>query len=205
LGCESGDIVFFGAGPKSTVERVLGAVRSEVASRKKLADAGVLSLAFIQDFPLFEPARVKGFCAPMHHMFTMPREEDRALLASDPLRVKSWQYDVVVNGNECGGGSIRIHDPALQQKIFDLIGFSDEQKKHFVHMSDAFEYGAPPHGGIAIGIDRLLMLLLDEPNIREVIAFPKTGDARDLLVGAPSEVEKEQLRDLGIRVIMEGK
>ncbi len=203
LFCEEGDMIFFGAGAKSIVEAVLGAVRCDVASRLNMADPSTLSLGFVIDFPLFEPARVNGFYAPMHHMFTMPRKEDMALLDSNPFAVKSWQYDFVINGNECGGGSIRIHEPQIQQKIFDLIGFSQEQKKRFVHMLDAFEYGAPPHGGIAIGIDRLLMILLDEPNIREVMAFPKTGDARDLLVGAPSDVEPDQLRDLGIRVIME--
>ncbi|MBI4272700.1 aspartate--tRNA ligase [Candidatus Uhrbacteria bacterium] len=203
LSCGKGDIVFFGAGPHNIVEAVLGAVRSDVAHRLSLADPSTLALGFVVDFPLFEGAKVNGFCAPMHHMFTMPRKEDMELLDSNPLAVKSWQYDFVINGNECGGGSIRIHNPQIQQKVFDLIGFSQEQKKRFAHMLDAFEYGAPPHGGIAIGIDRLLMLLLDEPNIREVMAFPKTGDARDLLVGAPCDVEPEQLRDLGIRVIMQ--
>lgn len=202
LSCQQGDIVFFGAGPQNIVEAVLGAVRCDAARRLKRADSSLLSLAFVVDFPLFEPARVKGFCAPMHHMFTMPRKQDIALLDSEPLLAKAWQYDLVLNGNECGGGSIRIHDSTIQKKIFDLIGFSDEQKSRFTHMLDAFGYGAPPHGGIAIGIDRLLMLLLDEPNIREVMAFPKTGDGRDLLVNAPSEVDPQQLRDLGIRAII---
>lgn len=204
LTCEAGDMVFFGAGPRAQVETVLGTIRTDSARRLQLADPAKLSLAFVVDFPVFEPEKVNGFCAPMHHMFTMPRPEDLPLLDTDPLAAKSWQYDLVINGNECGGGSIRIHDPEIQKKIFDLIGFQEEQKGHFTHMLEAFQYGAPPHGGIALGLDRLLMLLLDEPNIREVMAFPKTGDSRDLTVGAPSTVEQQQLRDLGIRVIMDG-
>lgn len=201
---ETGDIIFFGAGPRAQVESVLGTIRADSARRLQLADPAKLSLTFVVDFPVFEPEKVNGWCAPMHHMFTMPRAEDTALLDTDPLAAKSWQYDFVINGNECGGGSIRIHDPEIQKKIFELIGFGEEQKGHFTHMLEAFQYGAPPHGGIALGLDRLLMLLLDEPNIREVMAFPKTGDARDLTVGAPSTVEQGQLRDLGIRVIMDG-
>ncbi|MBI2483576.1 aspartate--tRNA ligase, partial [Candidatus Uhrbacteria bacterium] len=204
LSCETGDIVFFGAGPRAQVETVLGMIRAESARQLQLADPAKLSLAFVVDFPVFEPEQVNGFCAPMHHMFTMPRLQDLQLLDTDPLAAKSWQYDFIINGNECGGGSIRIHDPEIQKKIFELIGFKEEQKGHFAHMLEAFQYGAPPHGGIALGLDRLLMLLLDEPNIREVMAFPKTGDARDLTVGAPSTVEQGQLRDLGIRVIMDG-
>ena len=200
---QAGDILFFGAGPRGTVEHVLGAIRNDIARRLGLIDHSLLAMAFIVDFPLFEPERVNGFCAPMHHMFTMPRKEDIALLDSDALQARSWQYDFVMNGDECGGGSVRIHDRSIQDKIFELIGFREEQKTRFAHMLEAFEYGAPPHGGIALGIDRLLMLLLDEPDIREVMAFPKTGDARDLTVGAPSDVEPEQLRDLGIRVIIE--
>lgn len=200
---QAGDILFFGAGPRGIVEQVLGAIRTDVARRLRLIDESLLAMTFIVDFPLFEPERVNGFCAPMHHMFTMPRKEDIPLLDTDPLNAHSWQYDLAMNGYECGGGSIRIHDRSIQDSIFGLIGFGEEQKGRFAHMLEAFEYGAPPHGGIALGIDRLLMLLLDEPDIREVMAFPKTGDARDLAVGAPSDVEPEQLRDLGIRVIME--
>ncbi len=203
LGGKPGDIIFFGAGHNLVVEESLGHVRLELGRRLRLIDPSVLAFSFTIDFPLFVPQLSGGTYEPMHHMFTMPRSQDIPFLKSDPAKVKSWQYDFVANGHECGGGSIRIHVPDIQQKIFELIGFSENQKKDFSHMLEAFQYGAPPHGGIAIGIDRLLMLLLDEPNIREVMAFPKTGDARDLLVGAPSDVESEQLRDLGIRVIMD--
>ncbi|MDO8571925.1 MAG: amino acid--tRNA ligase-related protein, partial [bacterium] len=197
---QNGDIIFFGADSILIVQEALGHLRVELGRRMGLINPDVLAFAFVVDFPLFEPEAVDGHCAPMHHMFTMPRKEDMSLLDTDPLKVKSWQYDFIANGYESGGGSIRIHDPRVQQKIFDLIGFKDEEKKNFKHMLEAFEYGAPPHGGIAFGIDRLLMILLDEKSIREVMAFPKTGDARDLVVGAPSEVEQKQLVELGIKM-----
>ena len=133
-------------------------------------------------------------------MFTAPKDEDVKLLDSAPIKAKSYQHDLVLNGYEVGGGSIRIHNPKIQRKIFDLIGFSDEQKKQFAHLLEAFEYGAPPHGGIAPGIDRLLMVLTGEPSLREFIAFPLTGDARDPMMGAPVEVTEQQLADVHINV-----
>jgi len=195
-----GDIIFFGADHHLIVEEALAHVRLDLGKRLNLVDPDVLAFSFTIDFPLFEPEMVEGHCAPMHHMFTMPRKEDIALLDSDPLKVKSWQYDFVVNGNELGGGSIRIHVPDIQQKIFQCIGFSEQQQFDFKHMLEAFEYGAPPHGGFAIGIDRFLMLLLNEPSIREVMAFPKTGDGRDLVIGAPSVTDPKQLREVGIQL-----
>lgn len=200
LGAKGGDIIFFGADHHLIVEEALAYVRLDLGRRLNIIDPDVIALSFTIDFPLFEPGMVDGHCVPMHHMFTMPRNEDLPLLDTDPLKVKSWQYDFVVNGNEAAGGSIRIHVPDIQQKIFDLIGFSEEDKKNFAHMLEAFRYGAPPHGGMAPGIDRILMLLLDEPNIREVMAFPKTGDGRDLVIDAPSSVDSRQLRDLGIQI-----
>jgi aspartyl-tRNA synthetase len=133
-------------------------------------------------------------------MFTSPRKEDIELLDKDPAKVKSYQYDMVGNGVELGGGSIRIHDRKLQEKIFNLIGFNEKRKKQFSHFLRAFQYGVPPHGGIAPGIDRILMVLLDKPSIRDVMAFPKTGDGRDLMMGAPSEIEDEQLKELGLKL-----
>jgi aspartyl-tRNA synthetase len=200
LQANAGDVIFFGASARGIVQESLGHVRAELGKRLGLIDENVLAPAFVIDFPLFEPDMENGHYAPMHHMFTMPRSEDMHLLDTEPHRVKSWQYDTVMNGYEIGGGSIRIHRKDIQEKIFKLIGFSEERKAMFTHMLEAFEYGAPPHGGIALGIDRLLMILLGEPSIREVIAFPKTGDGRDLTVGAPSGVEAQQLKELGIKV-----
>ncbi|MBI2645358.1 aspartate--tRNA ligase [Candidatus Uhrbacteria bacterium] len=200
LQATSGDIIFFGADARGIVQESLGQLRAELGKRLDLIDPDVLAPAFVIDFPLFEPDRENGHYAPMHHMFTMPRSEDLALLDTDPHRVKSWQYDTVMNGYEIGGGSIRIHRKDIQEKIFERIGFSEERRAMFTHMLEAFEYGAPPHGGIALGIDRLLMILLGEPSIREVIAFPKTGDGRDLTVGAPNNVEQSQLKELGLKI-----
>ena len=133
-------------------------------------------------------------------MFTAPKEEDIALLDTNPGKVKSLQHDLVLNGFEVGGGSVRIHDAKTQAKIFDLIGFTDKQKKEFAHMLEAFRYGVPPHGGIAPGIDRILMVILGEESIREVIAFPKDKSARDPVMDAPSEVAQEQLDELGLKI-----
>lgn len=176
--------------------------------REDKKDPNELSFAWIIDFPLFTPQEKNDYYhgsgkskfAPSHHMFTSPKEEDIPLLDKDPLRVKSYQHDLVLNGHEVFGGSIRISDPSLQEKIFNLIGFTEEQKKRFHYFLEAFQYGAPPHGGIASGIERLIMILLNEPNLREVTAFPLTGDGKDLLTGAPSRVFEEQLKELGIKL-----
>ncbi|MDD4994969.1 MAG: aspartate--tRNA ligase [Patescibacteria group bacterium] len=159
-----------------------------------------LAFTWVVDWPLFEPEKENGHFAPAHHMFTRPKDEDITMLDKNPERVKSYQMDLVLNGFEVGGGGLRIHDPAMQTKIFDLIGFSKSDKEYFNHMLEAFRYGAPPHGGIASGIDRLLMALIGEESLREAIAFPKTGDARDLTVGAPSPISKEQLDEAHISI-----
>lgn len=175
-------------------------------------DPDELGFAWVVDFPLFIEQKKEDFFhgagekfAPSHHMFTAPKEEDIPLLDTDPFKVKSYQHDLVLNGYEVSGGSIRIHDPKIQEKIFDLIGFTAEQKKEFAHLLEAFEYGVPPHGGVAPGIDRLLMVLLGQPNLKEVTAFPLTGDGRDLLTGAPSTVTEQQLKDVHIKVQEESK
>jgi len=176
--------------------------------REDKGNPNELAFSWTIDFPLFNKQVKEDFFhgsgsakfAPSHHMFTAPHPDDLHFLDTDPLKARGLQHDLVLNGYEIGGGSIRIHQPEVQRKIFDLIGFSDEQKQQFNHMLTAFEYGVPPHGGIAPGIDRFMMILENEPNIREVIAFPKTGDGRDLLMGAPSEVSNEQLKELHIEI-----
>ncbi|MBI2039121.1 MAG: aspartate--tRNA ligase [Candidatus Niyogibacteria bacterium] len=167
--------------------------------RENKNDPDELAFAWVVDFPLFEDEKTGGHFAPSHHMFTKPLDEDLPKLESDPALVRGAQYDLVLNGFEIGGGSIRIHDPRLQEKIFDLIGFDEKRKAYFDHMLRAFRYGVPPHGGIALGLDRLLMILQGESTIREVIAFPKTGEGRDLMMGAPADVLPLQLEELHLR------
>lgn len=168
-----------------------------------------LAFAWIVDFPLFtEQSEADYFhgsgnakYAPSHHMFTAPHPDDIPMLDTDPTKVRGLQHDLVLNGFEIGGGSIRIHQTDVQQKVFDLIGFSDEQKNQFSHMLEAFTYGVPPHGGIAPGIDRLLMALLGEPSVRETIAFPTSSGGKTAVMAAPSGATPEQLVELGIKTI----
>ncbi len=168
--------------------------------RKDKTDPNEIAFAFITDFPLFEYDETEKKLAAVHHLFTRPKAGDEALLETNPIEALSASYDIVINGYELGSGSIRIHEPELQVKIFDVLGISkDEAQARFGHMLEAFSYGAPPHGGIAPGIDRLVMILAGEPNIREVIAFPKTGDGRDLMMDAPAPVAEKQLRELHIK------
>lgn len=176
--------------------------------RKNKEDPNELAFAWTLDFPLFTEQSDEDFFhgsgsakfAPSHHMFTAPHPDDMALLDAEPRKVRGLQHDMVLNGFEVGGGSIRIHKPEIQEKIFNLIGFSEQQKEQFRHLLMAFTYGVPPHGGIAPGFDRFLYVVLGEPNLREVIAFPKTGDGRDLMMDAPSSATKGQLDELGIQV-----
>ena len=175
--------------------------------RKDKKDPNELAFAWIVNFPLFTKQSDEDFFhgagktwGPTHNMFTAPKEEDLPLLDTDPGKAKSYQHDLVLNGTEVGGGAIRIHDPKVQEKVFDLIGLDAKQKEQFAHILEAFTYGVPPHGGIAPGLDRLLSILLGEKNIREVVAFPLNSDVRDPLMGAPSEVSKEQLRELGVEI-----
>jgi aspartyl-tRNA synthetase len=167
--------------------------------RNNKNDPNELAFCWVLDFPLFVKGE-KGERTSSHHPFTAPREEDISLLDKEPDKVRAQSYDIVLNGYEIGSGSIRIHKKKVQQKIFQILGLSPEEiKVRFGHMLEAFEYGAPPHGGIAPGIDRLAMILLGESNIREVMAFPKTGEAEDLMMGAPGELEESQLEEAGIK------
>ncbi len=174
--------------------------------RKNKNDKNELAFCFVVDWPLFEWNKGEKRWDPHHHIFTAPKSEDIPLLESDPGKARSWQHDLVLNGFEVAGGSIRITDPKIQEKIFELVGIPKEEgRSKFQHMLEAFEYGVPPHGGIAIGLDRILIPLIGEPNLREVIAFPKTGDGRDLMMGAPSEIEDKQLRELHIKIEKDDK
>ncbi|CAN5233608.1 aspartate--tRNA ligase [soil metagenome] len=199
LGAEEGDWMFFVADKNPVVFESLSRLRLHFRDRLGLADPNVLGMSWVTDFPLFEWNEDEGRIEPMHHMFTMPREEDLPLLDSDPLEVIGQLYDLVANGTELASGSMRIHSPGLQQKVFDVIGIGPEEaQRRFGTILTAFRYGAPPHGGIAPGVDRLVMLLTDEPNIREVMAFPKTQAARDEMMDAPGPVSEEQLKELNI-------
>jgi len=183
------------------VAETLSRLRLEMGDRLGLRDQDVLALCWILEWPLFEWNADETRWDPSHHLFTSPVPEDIPLLDTDPGAARSWQHDLVCNGYELAGGSIRIHRREVQEKVFELIGLDVEQaRERFGHMLEAFEYGTPPHGGIAPGIDRLVMLLASEPNIREVIAFPKSQQAADLMAGAPSPVEPEQLEELHLRL-----
>jgi aspartyl-tRNA synthetase len=156
----------------------------------------------VTDFPMFERDKETKELAAMHHPFTRPKNEDRDLLKEDPTNARAEAYDIVLNGFEVGGGSIRIHEQQLQKQIFDILKISDKDAEaRFGHMLRAFRYGAPPHGGIAWGIDRLVMIFCNEPNIREVIVFPKDQKAKDLMLGAPSSIPEKQLKELHIKTI----
>lgn len=169
--------------------------------RKNKKDPNELAFVWILDWPLFSWNKQEKRYDPNHHIFTAPKDEHVSLLEKEPLKVHSWQHDLVLNGEEIGGGSIRIHNREIQERIFDLVGIGKkEAQERFGHMLKAFGYGAPPHGGIALGLDRLLMILRNEPSIREVIAFPKTQEAKDLTMNAPTEVDPRQLKELGIRL-----
>jgi aspartyl-tRNA synthetase len=206
-GAGPGDLVLFVAGERRVAERSLGRVRSAIGQRGGLADPAALRFLWVVDFPLFEPAADGegggSGVTPSHHPFTAPHPDDEAKLASrtDLLDIRSLAYDVVLNGNELGSGSIRIHRPDLQRQVFQILGIGEEEaRRRFGFLLEAMRYGAPPHGGVAAGFDRIVMALAGTDYIREVIAFPKTTQANALMEGAPSEVPERELRELGLVV-----
>ena len=200
-GAGVGDLVLIVADARNVVAEALGQLRLVFGRRLGLMDDDILAFAWITDFPLLEWDDEEGRYSAVHHPFTAALDEDLPLLETDPGRVRAKAYDIVANGYEVGGGSIRIHQREVQKRMFRAIGLSDEEAQaQFGHLLEAFEFGAPPHGGIAPGIDRLVMLLAGEPNIREVMAFPKSQSAVDLMTQAPSPVSERQLRELHIKL-----
>lgn len=198
---QAGDLVLFVADKPSVVAQSLGALRLKLAKELNLIDETKLNFLWVTDWPLLEyDEEVKRYTAA-HHPFTSPKQEDIEKLSTEPENVQANAYDIVLNGYELGGGSIRIHDADLQAKMFEVLGFTDEQaREQFGFLLDAFKYGAPPHGGIALGLDRLVMLLTNRTNLRDTIAFPKTASATCLLTDAPSEVSENQLEELSLRI-----
>lgn len=203
LGAESGDVLFIVASDdNSDVFASLGALRCELAARFNLIDQSKPCLLWVTDFPVFEYSKEEGRYMAMHHPFTAPRDEDVDKLISNPGEACAKAYDMVLNGNEVGGGSIRINSPEIQSTMFEALGFTPEEaQRRFGFLINAFKYGAPPHGGMAFGLDRLVMLMLDCESIRDVIAFPKVASSADLMTNAPGEVDTKQLDELGISIL----
>ncbi|MER7790395.1 aspartate--tRNA ligase [Streptomyces sp. NPDC097640] len=201
VGGKPGTAIFFGAGEFDEVSKIMGAVRVEAARRAGHFEDNVFRFCWIVDFPMFERNEDTGQIEFSHNPFSMPQGGLEALRTKDPLDILAWQYDIVCNGVELSSGAIRNHEPDVMYEAFEIAGYSREEvEREFGGMLRAFHFGAPPHGGIAPGVDRIVMLLADEPNIRETIAFPLNGNAQDLLMGAPSEVDETRLRELHLSI-----
>ena len=195
-----GDLILIMAGETKSTQNQMGMLRLEIAERLDLRNPESFAPLWIIDFPLLKWDEDDKRYHAMHHPFTSPKSEDLDLLETDPLKVRANAHDLILNGNEIGGGSIRIHDSKLQKKMFSLLGFSEKKsKEQFGFLTDAFKYGAPPHGGIAIGLDRLVAILGGSETIRDFIAFPKNNSARDIMIDAPSKLEKDQLKELNLK------
>ena len=201
---ENGDLLLFAADKNQVVWDVLGNLRLEIARQLELLDKKEYKFLWITEFPLLEWNEEAGRYTAMHHPFTMPMEEDLHLIDTEPGKVRAKAYDIVLNGTEIGGGSVRIFDQEIQSKMFEVLGFTKEQaQEQFGFLLNAFKYGVPPHAGLAYGLDRLVMLMAKEDSIRDVIAFPKVKDASDLMTEAPSVVDIKQLEELGLEVAKE--
>ena len=201
---ENCDLLLFAADKNKVVWDVLGALRLELARQMDLLDKNEYKFMWITEFPLLEWSEEQNRFTAMHHPFTMPMEEDLQYIDSDPGRVRAKAYDITLNGNEIGGGSVRIFNPEIQSKMFEVLGFTPEQaQEQFGFLLTAFKYGVPPHAGLAYGLDRLVMLMAKQDSIRDVIAFPKVKDASDLMTEAPTKVDQKQLDELGLAVVAE--
>ena len=200
---QAGDVILFVADLKaSVVYASLGALRCEIAKRFDLIPEGMFNLLWVTDFPLLEYDEEENRYVAMHHPFTSPKDEDISLLDTDPGKVRAKAYDIVLNGYELGGGSIRIYDHAMQQKMFECLGFTPEQaQERFGYLLNAFRYGTPPHGGLAYGLDRIVMLMANCDSIRDTIAFPKVKDSGELMIQSPDVVDKKQLDELGLAIV----
>jgi len=197
---QAGDIVFLVAGSSKVVNESLSALRLHLAQKENLIPANEYKFLWVYDFPLLEWDEQEKRYFACHHPFTSPKEEDIHLLDSDPWQVRAKAYDIVLNGTEIGGGSIRMHQQKMQKRVFQALGITHEEADaKFGFFMEALKYGAPPHGGIALGLDRLTMILAGERSLRDVIAFPKTARAVDLMSGSPSTVSNEQLRELHLK------
>ena len=200
---EPGDLLLFAADKLKLVWSVLGALRVELARQLEMLDPNQYNFLWVTEFPQFEWSDEEERFVAMHHPFTMPMEEDLEILESDPGKVRAKAYDIVVNGMELGGGSERIYQDEIQERMFRALGFTQERaREQFGFLIDAFQYGAPPHGGMAFGLDRLVMLMLDRDSIRDVIAFPKVQNASELMTGCPDTVEDKSLQELSIRIAL---
>ena len=206
MGGEPGDLLLFAADKNKVVWDSLGALRVEMAKELDLLNKDEFRFVWITEFPLLERSEEQNRYVAMHHPFTMPMEEDLPFIDSEPGRVRAKAYDIVLNGNEIGGGSVRIHQNEIQEKMFEVLGFTKEQAySQFGFLLDAFRYGVPPHAGLAYGLDRLVMLMAKQDSIRDVIAFPKIKDASCLMTEAPTPADKKQLEELGLEVVADGE